>query len=74
MSSKAEGKAMTSSKSYDAGGAREGARDTATADAEKRQLDAALAEGLEETFPGSDPVSVTQPAHSRADHHIKRRD
>ena len=65
---------MTSSKSHDAGGARERARDTATADAEKRQLDAALEEGLEETFPGSDPVSVTQPAHSRADHHIKRRD
>ena len=30
-------------------------------DAEKRQLDEALEEGLEETFPGSDPVNVTQP-------------
>jgi hypothetical protein len=30
--------------------------------AEKRRLEAALEEGLEETFPGSDPVSVTQPA------------
>ena len=29
--------------------------------AEKRRLDEALEEGLEETFPGSDPVNVTQP-------------
>ena len=42
--------------------------------AEKRRLDRALAEGLEETFPGSDPVNVTQPPPSKADHHIKRRD
>jgi hypothetical protein len=42
--------------------------------AEKRQLDQALEEGLEETFPGSDPVNVTQPAPSKADHHIKRKD
>lgn len=42
--------------------------------AEKRQLDDALEEGLEETFPGSDPVSVTQPAPSRQDQHIKRTD
>ncbi len=41
---------------------------------EKRQLDRALEEGLEETFPGSDPVNVTQPAPSKADHHIKRSD
>ena len=43
------------------------------ADAEKRKLDAALDEGLKETFPGSDPVNVTQPAPSKADHHIKRK-
>jgi hypothetical protein len=43
-------------------------------DAEKRRLDAALEEGLEETFPGSDPVNVTQPAPSKADHYIKRKD
>ncbi len=43
-------------------------------DAEKRHLDRALEEGLEETFPGSDPVSVTQPAPSKADHHVKRKD
>ena len=41
---------------------------------EKRRLDAALDEALEETFPGSDPVSVSQPAPSKADHHIKRKD
>ena len=39
---------------------------------EKRQLDDALEEGLEETFPGSDPVNVTQPAPSKGDHHVKR--
>jgi hypothetical protein len=44
------------------------------ADEEKRALEDALEEGLEETFPGSDPVSVTQPAPSKADHHIKRKD
>jgi hypothetical protein len=41
---------------------------------EKRQLDQALEEGLEETFPGSDPVNVTQPAPSKADHHVLRKD
>jgi hypothetical protein len=43
-------------------------------DREKRRLDEALEEGLEETFPGSDPVNVTQPAPSKADHHVKRKD
>jgi hypothetical protein len=42
--------------------------------AEKRRLDDALEEGLQETFPGSDPVNVTQPAPSKADRHIKRKD
>jgi hypothetical protein len=42
--------------------------------AEKRRLDEALEEGLEETFPGSDPVNVTQPAPSRGDHHVRRKD
>ena len=41
---------------------------------EKRRLEQALAEGLEETFPGSDPVNVTQPPPSKADHHVKRTD
>jgi hypothetical protein len=40
--------------------------------AKKRRLDDALEEGLEETFPGSDPVSVTQPAPSKGDRDIKR--
>ena len=40
--------------------------------AEKRQLEEALEEGLEETFPASDPVNVTQPPPSKADHHVKR--
>ena len=39
---------------------------------EKQDLDDALEEGLEETFPGSDPVNVTQPAPSRGDGHVKR--
>ena len=41
---------------------------------EKRLLDQALEEGLEETFPASDPVNVTQPPPSKADHHVKRKD
>jgi len=53
-----------------------GPRMTAPVDAssaeEKRRLDDALAEGLEETFPASDPVNVTQPAPSKGDHHVKR--
>jgi hypothetical protein len=31
----------------------------------KKQLERELQEGLEESFPGSDPVSVTQPAPSK---------
>jgi hypothetical protein len=42
-------------------------------DAEKRSLDEALEEGLEETFPASDPVNVTQPPPSKGDHHVKRK-
>jgi hypothetical protein len=41
--------------------------------AEKRKLDDALEEGLEETFPASDPVNVTQPAPSKGDHHVRRK-
>ena len=36
-------------------------------------LEDALEEGLEETFPGSDPVNVTQPAPSKEDGHVKRK-
>ncbi len=42
--------------------------------AEKRRLDQALEERLQETFPGSDSVSVTQPPPSKADQYVKRRD
>jgi hypothetical protein len=42
--------------------------------AEKRRLDQALDEGLEETFPASDPVNVTQPPPSKGDRHVKRTD
>ena len=49
------------------------ARNAAEA-AEKRRLDRALEEGLEETFPASDSVNVTQPPPSKADRRVKRRD
>lgn len=39
----------------------------------KKKLDDALNEGLEESFPGSDPVSVTQPAPSKPDKDIKQK-
>ena len=48
--------------------------DTKPKDAEKRRLDEALDEGLEETFPASDPVNVTQPPPSKEDLHVKRKD
>jgi hypothetical protein len=35
-------------------------------------LEKALDEGLEESFPASDPVSVTQPSPSRADRKDKQ--
>jgi hypothetical protein len=37
----------------------------AAADEEKLRLEEALVEGLEETFPASDPVSVAQPLEPR---------
>jgi hypothetical protein len=36
-------------------------------DDEKRKVEKSLDEGLEETFPASDPVNVTQPPKSRQD-------
>ena len=42
-------------------------------DPEKKKLDDALEKGLEESFPGSDPVNVTQPAPSKHDQDIKRK-
>jgi hypothetical protein len=52
-------------------GARDGGRDERGAksgDADrKKTFDQALDSGLEDTFPGSDPVAVTQPAPSACD-------
>lgn len=42
-------------------------------DKQKAQADKSLEKGLEDTFPGSDPVNVTQPAPSRQDKDIKRK-
>lgn len=42
-------------------------------DPEKKKLDDELEQGLEESFPGSDPVSVTQPSPSRHDEDSKRK-
>jgi hypothetical protein len=39
----------------------------------KKRLDDALELGLEETFPGSDPVSIIQPPRSLHDRRRKRR-
>lgn len=41
--------------------------------AQKDKLDKALNKALEESFPGSDPVSVTQPPPSKHDEDIKRK-
>jgi len=38
---------------------------------EKKKLDDALERGLEESFPASDPVNVTQPARSPQDRRDK---
>ena len=42
--------------------------------AKKRRLDQALEEGLEETFPASDPVNVTQLPPSKGDRDVKHKD
>ena len=47
--------------------------DKSTRKSRNEALDDALEEGLEETFPGSDPVNVTQPAPSKEDAHVKRK-
>lgn len=54
------------------------ARDDQTKDkvskGHKEKLDEALNKGLEESFPASDPVNVTQPPPSKHDQHVKRKD
>jgi hypothetical protein len=41
---------------------------------EKKKIDEELNEALEESFPGSDPISATQPAPSKPDGDSKRKD
>ncbi|CAN5323635.1 hypothetical protein BH10PSE10_BH10PSE10_28450 [soil metagenome] len=48
-------------------------KDRKGSEAQKDKLDDALNKGLEESFPGSDPVSVTQPPPSKHDEDIKRK-
>ena len=36
-------------------------------EAQKRKLEKSLEQGLEDSFPGSDPINVTQPPPSAAD-------
>lgn len=40
---------------------------------QKTPADKSLEKGLEDTFPGSDPVNVTQPAPSKQDKDVKRK-
>ena len=47
-------------------------RDSSADREEKRRLDDALEEGLQQTFPASDAVSVVQPPPTKGDHHVKR--
>ena len=48
-------------------------KDVKGSETHKDKLDDALNKGLEESFPGSDPVSVTQPPPSKHDEDIKRK-
>ena len=50
--------------------------DTAQAEAEekeRRRLEKSLEEGLEDTFPASDPINVTQPPPSLQDRTEKKK-
>ncbi len=40
----------------------------------KKEQDSALDQALEETFPGSDPVNVTQPPRSRQERRHEKSD
>jgi nicotinate phosphoribosyltransferase len=42
------------------------------ADEKKQRLERELEEGLEETFPGSDPVAVTEPAPASGNRRSRR--
>jgi hypothetical protein len=41
---------------------------------DKRRIDSALDEGLEESFPASDPPNLTQPPPSKGDQKVHRKD
>jgi len=40
--------------------------------AQRRKVEESLEEGLEDSFPASDPINVTQPGQSRYDRRPKR--
>ena len=42
-------------------------------DARKRKLERSLEQGLEDSFPASDPVNVTQPAPARRNNDKRRK-
>ena len=42
-------------------------------DARKRKLEQSLEQGLEDSFPASDPVNVTQPAPTRRNNDKRRK-
>ena len=48
-------------------------KDHKDSDKTKDKLDDALNKGLEESFPGSDPVNLTQPPPTKHDENIKRK-
>lgn len=48
-------------------------KDVKGSEIHKDKLDDALNKGLEESFPASDPVNLTQPPPSRHDEDIKRK-
>jgi hypothetical protein len=59
---------LSKARSRDAQNGRERVKERRRREERLRQkLDDSLERGLEETFPGSDPVSATQPSHSPYD-------
>ena len=48
-------------------------QDSETDEKERRRLEKSLEEGLEDSFPASDPVSVTQPPPTIQDKKAKRK-
>ena len=53
---------------------RSGSKAKDTKEDERRRLDSALEEGLEESFPASDPPNLTQPPPSKGDRTVHRKD